>query len=259
MYGLVILPVVPLRASDSERSEMISQLLFGEYVEVLEQSDKWLYVRNSADDYLGWTDRKMIKIVDENVFLNAQKEVKLILSRPYTIIYQAISNQTKLLPGGSIVYGLNGDEFHVGSEFWSLIDPVSIPENNLAAHQILDVAMQYINAPYIWGGKTILGIDCSGLVQLVFAVGGFLLPRDASQQVNKGKTVDFLSEVLPGDLAFFENEEGQISHVGILMDASKIIHASGWVKIESVDAQGIISSVTGEYTHQLRVIKRIIM
>lgn len=259
MYGLVNLPVVPLRASDSERSEMISQLMFGEYVEILEQSDKWLYVRNSADNYHGWTDRKMIKIVSEKEFLNAQKAVKLKLSRPYTIIYHALSNQTKLLPGGSVIYGLNGDEFQIGSEFWSLIDPVSIPEKNLSAHQILDVAIQYINAPYLWGGKTILGIDCSGFVQLVFAIGGYLLPRDASQQVNVGKTVDFLSEVLPGDLAFFENEEGSISHVGILMDTSKIIHASGWVKVENIDAQGIISSVTGEYTHQLRVIKRILL
>lgn len=258
MYGLVTLPVVPLRALDSERSEMISQLLFGEFVEILEQSEKWFFIRNTADDYQGWVDRKMVKTVSGKEYFTAQKSEVVRLSRPYSIIYHAINNQTKLLPGGSIVYELNGDDFQIGSENWSLIDPVYVPELPFSAHQIIEVALQYINAPYLWGGKTILGIDCSGLVQLAFAIGGYLLPRDASQQVAKGKTVDFLSEVLPGDLAFFENAEGCISHVGILIDNSKIIHASGWVKVESVDAQGIISSLTGEYTHQLRVIKRII-
>ncbi|MEA4981265.1 MAG: C40 family peptidase [Paludibacter sp.] len=258
MYGLVTLPVVPLRALDSERSEMISQLLFGEFVEILEQSEKWFFIKNTADDYQGWVDRKMIKQVSGKEFAASDKSEKLRLSRPYSIIYNAINNQTKLLPGGSIVYELKGDDFQIGSENWSLIDPVYVPELPYSAHQIIEVAFQYINAPYLWGGKTILGIDCSGLVQLAFAIGGYSLPRDASQQVAKGKTVDFLSEVLPGDLAFFENAEGCISHVGILIDNSKIIHASGWVKVESVDAQGIISSVTGEYTHQLRVIKRVI-
>ncbi|MEA4937626.1 hypothetical protein SDC9_139397 [bioreactor metagenome] len=259
MYGLVTLPVVPLRASDSERSEMISQLLFGEFVEIIEQSERWFYIKNLADDYLGWIDRKMIKSVSGKEFAAAQRSDRLRLSRPYSIIYHTIDNQTKLLPGGSIVYELNGDDFQIGSENWSLIDPVYIPKLPFSTHQVIEVAMQYLNAPYLWGGKTILGVDCSGLVQLAFAIGGYLLPRDASQQVVKGKTVDFLSEVLPGDLAFFENDEGHISHVGILIDNSKIIHSSGWVKVENIDAQGIISSLTGEYTHHLRVIKRIIV
>ena len=258
MYGLVTLPVIPMRASDSERSEMTSQLLFGEYVEILEQSEKWLFVKNTIDDYLGWVDRKMIKFFSGEEYNKAQKLDQLRLSRPYTIIYNGVDNHTKLLPGGSVIYGLNGDDFQIGSESWSLIDPANITDLPYTAHQIIEIAMQYINAPYLWGGKTILGIDCSGLVQLAFSIGGYAIPRDASQQVSIGKTVDFISEVFPGDLAFFENEEGKISHVGILVDNARIIHASGWVKVESVDAQGIISSLTGEYSHQLRVIKRII-
>lgn len=259
MYGLVTLPVVPLRASDSERSEMVSQLLFGELIEILEQSEKWVFIKNSTDDYQGWVDRKMIRPLSEKEFSDANKAVKLKLSKPYSIIYNAVNNQTMLVPGGSIIYGLNGDDFQIGTDSWSLIEPQNIHKLPFTSHQILEIARQYLNAPYLWGGKTILGIDCSGLVQLAFVIGGYALPRDASQQVLIGKTVDFLSEVLPGDLAFFENDEGHISHVGILIDSSTIIHASGWVKIESIDAQGIISSITGDYTHQLRVIKRIIL
>lgn len=259
MYGFINLPVVPLRASDNESSEMQSQLLFGEFIEVLSQTEKWLFVQNLADNYCGWVDRKMIELISEEDHFSAQKVNSHRLLRPYTTIYNMLDNQTKLLPGGSVLYGLNGDNFRVGSEDWCLIDPISALERPFSVHQLIEVAIQYINAPYLWGGKTIFGVDCSGLVQLVFAIGGYDLPRDASQQVDKGKVVDSLSEALPGDLAFFENREGRISHVGMLIDNSSIIHASGWVKIESIDAQGIISSSTGLYTHQLHVIKRIIL
>ncbi|MPN27215.1 hypothetical protein SDC9_174643 [bioreactor metagenome] len=123
---------------------------------------------------------------------------------------------------------------------------------------ILKIATMYLNAPYLWGGKSLLGIDCSGLVQVVFSICGIQLPRDASQQVEKGDLVNFLGEAQQGDLAFFDNEAGNITHVGILLDATRIIHASGWVKIEKIDNHGIISSQTGEYTHKLKVIKRLI-
>lgn len=259
MYGLINLPIVPLRSFDSERSEMKSQLLFGEFVEVLEQSEKWLYVRNLADDYQGWADKKMISIISDNDYLITQNARSHRLSRTSSIIYNTVDNQSKLLPGGSVLYNLSGDYFKIGAESWKLINPIEISEEPLLPHQLIELAMKYVNAPYLWGGKSIFGIDCSGLVQVVFAIGGYLLPRDASQQVEAGKTVDFLSEALPGDLAFFENQEGSIIHVGILIDSSNIIHASGWVKIESIDAQGIISSSTGTYTHQLRVIKRIVI
>jgi cell wall-associated NlpC family hydrolase len=258
MYGLITHPLVPLRAYNSERSEMVSQLLFGEYVKILVKQEKWLYVENITDGYTGWADIRMINPVTDSTFLKSRHQKADRLLHPYNIIYNTKINQSKLLPGGSIIYDLSGDEFSADGEIWSLIEPDSLAVGRFDVHRILETAIQYLNAPYLWGGKSVLGIDCSGLVQVVYGIGGYLLPRDASQQVLQGELVDFLSESMPGDLAFFGSEEGSITHVGILVDNASIIHASGWVKIENIDSQGIISSKTGEYTHQLRVIKRII-
>ncbi len=258
MYGLITHPLVPLRAYNSERSEMVSQLLFGEYVKILVKQEKWLYVENITDGYTGWADIRMINPVTDSTFLKSRHQKADRLQHPYNIIYNTKINQSKLLPGGSIIYDLSGDEFSADGEIWSLIEPDSLAVGRFDVHRILETAIQYLNAPYLWGGKSVLGIDCSGLVQVVYGIGGYLLPRDASQQVLQGELVDFLSESMPGDLAFFGSEEGSITHVGILVDNASIIHASGWVKIENIDSQGIISSKTGEYTHQLRVIKRII-
>jgi cell wall-associated NlpC family hydrolase len=163
-----------------------------------------------------------------------------------------------MIPGGSYIYAPEGDDFEIGAEKWSLIEPFSLPEVNVEAYKIPQLAAQFLNSPYLWGGKSIMGIDCSGLTQIAFAMGGYQLPRDASQQVEAGYVVDFLTEALPGDLAFFENNEGHIIHVGILLDSSRIIHASGKVRIDIIDSQGIKQTPNGVYTHKLRVIKRII-
>lgn len=258
MYGIIKHPLVPLRVSNSERSEMTSQLLFGDYVRILEREEKWFYIENITDGYKGWADAKMVTLVTETAFQKSRTQKSDRLLHAYNIIYNTKINQSKLIPGGSTIYDLIDDEFIIDGESWSLIEPDSFAVGYFDRYRIIDTAKQYLNAPYLWGGKSVLGVDCSGLVQLVYAIGGYLLPRDASQQVGQGKLVDFLSESLPGDLAFFGKEDGIITHVGILTDNSSIIHASGWVKIENIDSQGIISSETGEYTHELRVIKRII-
>lgn len=258
MYGLVTLSLVPVRTSPEESSEMSTQLLFGEYVEILESSEKWLFIRNVIDNYKGWVDRKMIFPLSDEDYQKHLTYTPTRLHRPYSIIYSILTNETKLLPGGSLVYDLEAENFRMGEENWCLIEPLTPLELPLPAHKFMHLALSYLNAPYLWGGKSVLGIDCSGLVQLVFAMGGYALPRDASQQVEMGKRVDFITEALPGDLAFFENAEGRIVHVGILVDSANILHASGWVRIDSIDAQGIRSSVSKEYSHKLRIIKRII-
>ena len=111
---------------------------------------------------------------------------------------------------------------------------------------------------YLWGGRNALGIDCSGFTQMMYRIFGIQLPRDASEQVKIGETVDFLTEAQTGDLAFFENKDHKIIHVGMLMDNESIMHASGRVKINRIDATGIVSEEDGQHTHQLRIIKRII-
>ena len=162
------------------------------------------------------------------------------------------------LPGGSRLYS-SSNKVKSHNNVDMIFDPaLQIFPDKINGATILKIANMYLNAPYLWGGKSLLGIDCSGLVQVVFSICGLQLPRDASQQVEKGDFVNFLGEAQQGDLAFFDNEAGSIIHVGILLDATQIIHASGWVKIESIDSNGIISSQTGEYTHKLRVIKRLI-
>ena len=256
MTGIVSISLVPLRTGNSEQSEMCSQLLYGERVEVLEIQERWLRVRNYADDYTGWAGKKMICLLnekEESEFANARfKRVQV----PLSVCESTTEAQKILLPGGSLIPYVNTSPYQIGGRTLG-INQADITESDATGERIVYLAKQYWGAPYLWGGKTILGIDCSGLVQVVFAMCNIQLPRDASQQVEKGKTIDFLSEVRPGDLAFFENVEGRIIHVGIMLAPHQIIHASGQVKIDNMDAQGIISSQTGAYSHKLRIIKRI--
>ena len=136
---------------------------------------------------------------------------------------------------------------------------VNMPDEKLySGEELLSVAFMFLNSPYLWGGRNALGIDCSGFVQTVFRICGIELPRDASQQVEQGTVVNFLQEARPGDLAFFENDEGRIIHVGILASDREIVHASGRVKIEQIDSQGIRNEDSGQYSHKLRVVKRLL-
>lgn len=256
-FGIVIHPLVPLRAEASELSEMTTQLLFGERIKVLEQTNKWIFLENIADDYQGWADAKMIQFISEETFIALDSAHKIRLENTINSIYNK-DNESKLIPAGSIIYDIDSEIFTTNKESWCLDDSFSFSTEKYHAQNIISLAKKFLYAPYLWGGKSILGIDCSGLTQLVFTIGGYFLPRNASQQIHLGEQIDFLSEAQAGDLAFFGDDDGRITHVGILLDNERILHASGWVKIERIDPYGIISSTIGQYSHQLKAIKRII-
>lgn len=258
MNGLVLLPLVPVRAVNTETSEMTTQLLYGELIEIIEIQGNWIYVRNLADNYKGWVDTKMIKQIDNEMFVYLNNSSPAIVRVPFIECVDEDSKEKFLLPGGSKLYVSNQIKTINDSKTFTYNSDGVHPVAELTGNSILKVARQYLSSPYLWGGKSVLGIDCSGFTQVVFSICGFALPRDADMQATEGVIVDFLEEVKAGDLAFFGNDDGEILHVGIMINSSQIIHASGWVKIESIDTHGIISCITGEYTHQLRVIKRYI-
>lgn len=258
MYAIINLPLVPLRKSDNEQSELSSQLLFGESVEIIETRERWLFVRNLQDNYQGWVDRKMVHVLTLSEEDRMAHEIKSIVQVPVLVCYKSASKEKMFLPGGSNLHTDNDGKCTIGYDTLIFCSSDLKPVEEITGQKLIETAFQYLNAPYLWGGKSIMGIDCSGLVQVVFAMCGMNLQRNASEQAEKGAVIDDLSESKAGDLAFFENSEGRIIHVGILLNSHQLIHASGWVKIENIDSQGIISGQTGEYTHKLRVVKRLI-
>lgn len=257
-YGIVIHPLLPVRSEASELSEMTTQLLFGELVTILETQDKWLFIENCVDSYQGWVDAKMLESISEESFFAMRNMPQLRLDKPFNLIFNEERNQSKLIPAGSIIYNPDNALFVINDESWELVDSFSFSTEKYKPEAIIELAKQFLNAPYLWGGKSILGVDCSGLTQLVYTIAGYNLPRNSSQQVKLGEAIGFLTEAETGDLAFFGDEEGKITHVGILLDNEHIIHASGWVKLEKIDPYGIVSSSNGEYSHQLKAIRRVI-
>lgn len=248
--GIVKTPLIPLRKEADECSEMTSQFLYGELFHIIEEIEKWLLVRNMADDYIGWIDKKMAVqlTLSEWEKLDAEKCYKVAVSHTY---FSTIKTAEKmLLPGGSV---LRESEKNSVNNLHLLEATSDIPFNT---EQLITLAKQYINAPYLWGGKSIFGIDCSGLTQVVFSTFNIPLKRDASEQALQGKLIPTLEKSKAGDLAFFENEGGKIIHVGILLSSSSILHASGSVKIEEIDSKGILCANTNTYSHRLSVIKR---
>lgn len=257
MFTIVTLPIIPLRVAPSEQSEMVSQLLFGEQIQIIKEQNKWLYIKNIADEYQGWISSNCL---NENHFTTQPKNTNSYQSivTPLLHCLKTSSLEKIAIPGGGMTPPIVDNEFELLGEIYQTPHAQTTVIENSLSYSVLTYAKQYLNAPYLWGGKSLFGIDCSGLTQVIFRMVGINLPRDASQQVKIGTTINFLSETQSGDLAFFENNDGRITHVGILVSNNEIIHASGWVKKEIIDSQGIISKTTGHYSHKLRIVKRIL-
>lgn len=253
--GIVNQSLLAVRREPFESSEMTNQLLFGEVFTVIERYSGWLKILSNNDQYEGWIDTKLVEIIGDN----SQHQVKNegIANRSFTAFKTGSNFPIRLCPG-SAVYNYSKGSFTIGSTRY-ISNDISIAKiKDEVGNEIVSLAEQYINSPYLWGGRSPYGIDCSGLVQVVFKIAGILLPRDSSQQVKIGETIDFINMIQAGDLAFFDNNEGIITHVGILTGTGKIIHSSGYVRMDNLDHQGIFNSETQCYSHKLRVIKRII-
>ena len=252
-FGVSILSIVPMRAEPSDLSEMVNQILFGEQYKILEKRKKFSRIRLSHDKYEGWICNKQVNEIDKEIFKNLLSAKKIYTTDILDII-KSDSFQTIVL--GSILPDLNKCKFSISSKTYSFEGEWSY--KYIDKQMIVENAMMFLNSPYLWGGRTPFGIDCSGFSQIVYRLNGIDLPRDAYQQAEIGTTLSFVEESEAGDLAFFDNNDGKIIHVGIVLENNYIIHASGKVRIDRIDQQGIFNIEEGTHTHKLRLIKSII-
>lgn len=253
MFGICNLAIIPLRFEPSDKSEMISQVLFGEHFEILEKLKQWSKIKLQYDDYEGWVDSKQYQAITEAEYYQLSNE-SIILNADLIEYITSPPNLLLPIPLGASLSFLNYNEINT-SNFDFEGSKIS---GQKPKEQIINTAFMYLNAPYLWGGKTPFGIDCSGFTQMVYKLNGYKLLRDASQQSTQGEALSFIEESEPGDLAFFDNEDGKIIHVGIIMESNYIIHASGKVRIDRLDHLGIYNAEANKHTHKLRVIKKVI-
>lgn len=235
--AIINVSIVPVRASNSDKSEMVSQLLFGEAIEILDTKKNWTKIKSLYDNYEGWIDSKQYAPISDEDF--EKRDTEIITEK---VLYYNHQEEKFLLSIGSEVERVNPQE--------------TSPED--LRDLIAETALGFINVPYLWGGRSFFGIDCSGFTQIVYKVNGIKIPRDAYQQAELGEVLDFVEEAQPGDLAFFENEDGKIIHTGIMLEDQKIIHAHGKVRIDELDSTGIFNKNLNKHTHKLRFIKRIL-
>ena len=243
-----VTPIAPIRAEASHRSEMVSQLLFGELAELLNREGDFIQIRTVYDQYVGWV--QAVQVADAWQTWLDKAKITGYIDKESSI---KIGGQRMLVYPGTPIW-------NEGTMPGIKLDLCGVKPSRLKRKSKAGLAAmtaQYLNTSYLWGGKTPAGTDCSGFVQQVYKLFGTDLPRDAYQQAEIGEVVGFLEESMPGDLAFFDNEEGRITHVGILLGPNKIIHASGQVRIDMIDSQGIKQKVSRKRTHFLRIIKRV--
>lgn len=260
MYGIVDTNLLPLRRSKSDRSPLVNQLIFGELYEVLEEDEKWLNIRMLHDGTQGWMDRKNYKQVGDDfvsAYLNGELRVTTSL---FDLIAKKGDWGRQMLVAGSILPLFNPEtgDVGLGDEEYSFTGNTEQGGKIGIRERLIRSAFLYFNAPFVWRCRSPYGIDDTGLVQMAYRMIGIMLPRDFENQLKEGETLSFLEETLPGDLIYF-GDESKITHVGIIWDEGRIIHASGRVRIDKIDHHGIFNEESKRYTHALKVIKRIIL
>lgn len=255
-FGISSLSVIPVRQRPEHSAEQVTQLLFGELYQVHEKKETWLRIEITHDKYQGWIHVNQHSELPEQQYKSLGNAPKAVAAE----LVQTVTNHDKSFPVliGSTLFEFDGMNFKLDKEKFVYSGQAITDTELLTSEHIKKFALKFLNAPYQWGGRNPFGVDCSGLTQIVFKLSGRNLPRDAYQQAEEGKTINFIHEAREGDLAFFKNEENAIVHVGIILNDNQIIHASGRVRIDMIDHFGIFNRELKKYTHQLRIIKRII-
>ena len=250
-HGICSLSVIPCRSEPNDRAEVVTQLLFGEHYTVLEEVEKWVRVKIKYDGYEAWICRKQFHEINSQEF----EELSINEFELVGDYFGKLNHDNKgkfIIPLGATLPYLHQDKIKIRKDFYQFKGAIAKKDFAL----LESYALNYLNSPYLWGGKSPAGIDCSGFSQMVYKLCGYKLQRDAYQQAKEGEIISFVANSKLGDLAFFDNAEGKITHVGIILNNGQIIHASGQVRIDLVDHQGIYNQELKAYTHQLRIIKR---
>jgi cell wall-associated NlpC family hydrolase len=257
MYGICNLSIVPCRKEPADRSEMVTQLLFGEYFKILEKQGSWLKIKVAYDDYECWMDKKQYLPIEQHTYdiLNATET--FYTNELVQVITENKTNSIFPVVIGSNLPNFERGECAVENTIFCYDGAIVKSDQPFVKHNLIETAMLFLNTPYQWGGRSPFGVDCSGFTQMVYKLNGKKLKRDAYQQAEQGETLSFVEEAEAGDLAFFDNEEGKIIHVGIVMENNKIIHASGKVRMDGFDHHGIFNNDLKDYTHKLRLLKKI--
>ena len=237
---------------------MVSQLLFGEHFSILEEKEDWVKIKFASDSYEGWISNKQFLELSNLSFEELSSEPPKIVSDLISIVTEVQGNSSFPLVMGSVLPKLKDHKLKLEDREYIFEGSFFDFSQKQAPSSIIKIGFLFLNSPYLWGGRTSLGIDCSGFTQMAFRLNGYQLPRDASQQAEIGTALNFVEEAQEGDLAFFDNEDGKIIHVGIVMRDQQIIHASGKVRIDRFDHYGIFHSENKKYSHRLRVIKKVI-
>jgi len=253
--GICHLNCISIRSEADDRSEMISQLLFGETFHILEERDQWFLIYADFDHYEGWVLKIQVTLLPHEAYKQIKAD-KSHYSREMISLVGKLPEKMQIITLGATLPGYCGGSFSLGAE--SLEFEGEINANPAGRNDLVRTAHKYLNTPFLWGGRSPFGIDCSGFTQMVYKINGYMLYRDAHQQASQGEVLSFIEESEPGDLAFFDNEEGEIIHVGILLANNHIIHCHGKVRIDRIDHSGIYNVDSGRHTHKLRVMKRIL-
>ncbi|GAB1445597.1 C40 family peptidase [Flammeovirgaceae bacterium] len=256
-HGVCRLALVQVRKEPDDRSEQITQLLFGDHYEVLSHSTdgKWLYIKIFTDAYEGWIDIKQHHAITPEYFNQInQANFKITTDLTAGILYK--KNPITILLG-SIVPISNSELFKMEEQFAFNGDAKSLGQKR-EFEFLRSIAIKYLHAPYQWGGKSPFGVDGSGFTQMVFKISGYSIPRDTNQQSGCARQVANLQSALPGDLVSFYIENGNIGHVGIILEDQKLIHASGSVKIDQLTEEGIVDFESKKISYPLAGIRRIL-